>query len=54
MPLDSQNDNPPEVRVNSDGRITNIDDIRGHLSEYSLEELDGIKVKISLAITKAK
>lgn len=54
MQLDPQNDNPPEVRINSDGRITNIDYIREYLTEYSSEEHEGIKLKIRWELLRGK
>lgn len=53
MPLDSQPNNPPSIRTNADGRITNIDDIREHLGSYSDEEINEMKWVVSEALTKA-
>jgi hypothetical protein len=53
MPLDSQQNNPPSIRTNADGRITNIDDIREHLGSYSDEEINEMKWVIRAALTKA-
>lgn len=53
MSLDSEQHNPPSIRTNSDGRITNIDDIREHLGSYGDEEIKEMKWVVSEALRKA-
>jgi hypothetical protein len=43
MNLDSQPNNPPSIRTNSDGRITNLDDILANIDRYSSAELDTMR-----------
>lgn len=53
MSLESTNNNPPSIRTNADGRITNMDDILANIEIYSVEELDTIRWTVREALKKA-
>lgn len=49
MPLDSQQNNPPAIRINADGRITNIDEIVANIDRYSEAELKELLIQLNKA-----